>query len=306
NGVLTEREQQSLLRKATRRIDDEPWTAADLVLIDEAEAVADGVRRTYGHVVVDEAQDLTAMELRVLARRCPRRSMTVLGDLAQATRPGGQRSWDDVLVHLGSPDGAEVTELDLGYRVPAPIIDFANRLLPEAAPDVRPSRSVRESGSAPEIIVTDSHDDLVTNTVFGFILAYVLLAVFRQRGAVGGFDATDAVTFVFVTQGLLMVVGIFGNFEMAERIRTGDVAVDLCRPYDFQGWWLAVHYGKAPFYLLFRGLPPFLLGALVFQLRVPSNALTAVAFVGGVALAVGLAGAYGFLIQSLAFWLLDV
>jgi DNA helicase IV len=156
--VLDEPEQSLLLRKSTRRIDDEPWTAADLVLIDEAEAIADGVRHTYGHVVVDEAQDLTAMELRALARRCPRRSMTVLGDLAQATRPGAQRSWDDVLVHLGSPEGADFTELDLGYRVPAPIIDFANRLLAEAAPDVRPSRSVRETGDAPRIITTD--DDM--------------------------------------------------------------------------------------------------------------------------------------------------
>src|SRR5688500_8900772 len=81
---------------------------------------------------------------------------------------------------------------------------------------------------------------VVTNTVFGFILTYVLLAVFRERGTVGGFDATDAATFVFVTQGMLMVVGIFGNFEIAERIRTGDVAVDLCRPYDFQVWWLEI------------------------------------------------------------------
>jgi DNA helicase IV len=155
DGVLDDNEQALLLRKATRRIDDEPWTAADLVLVDEAEAITDGVRHTYGHIVVDEAQDLTAMELRALARRCPRRSMTVLGDLAQATRPGGQRSWDDVLDHLGSPTGAQLTELDLGYRVPAPIIDFANRLLPEAAPDVRPSRSVREAGEPPSIIRVD-------------------------------------------------------------------------------------------------------------------------------------------------------
>jgi DNA helicase IV len=160
DGLLEADEQASLLRKGTRRVDDEPWTAADLVLIDEAEAIADGVRRTYGHVVVDEAQDLTAMELRALARRCPRRSMTVLGDLAQATRPGGQRSWDEVLVHLGSPDGADFTELDLGYRVPAPIIDFANRLLPEAAPDVRPSRSVREAGAEPELVPVTSVDEL--------------------------------------------------------------------------------------------------------------------------------------------------
>jgi DNA helicase IV len=155
DGVLSDNEQVLLLRKATPRIDDEPWTAADLVLVDEAEAVADGVRRTYGHLVVDEAQDLTAMELRLLARRCPRSSMTILGDLAQATRPGAQRSWDEVLVHLGSPEGAEFTELDVGYRVPAPIIDFANQLLAEAAPDVRPSRSVRESGNAPEIVRVD-------------------------------------------------------------------------------------------------------------------------------------------------------
>ncbi|MEY2461422.1 MAG: hypothetical protein QOG30_3252 [Acidimicrobiaceae bacterium] len=160
DGVLDDREQAMLLRKSTRRIDDEPWTAADLVLVDEAEAIADGVRRTYGHIVLDEAQDLTAMELRVLARRCPRNSMTVLGDLAQATRPGAQRSWDDVLLHLGSPAGAEFTELDLGYRVPAPIIDFANQLLPEAAPDVRPTRSVRESGPAPEIVLVDRDEEL--------------------------------------------------------------------------------------------------------------------------------------------------
>ena len=147
---------------------------------------------------------------------------------------------------------------------------------------------------------------VVTNTVFGFILAYVLLAVFNERGTVGSFDATDAVTYVFVTQALLMVVGVFGNLEMAERIRTGDVAVDLCRPYDFQGWWLAVHYGKAPFYFVFRGLPPFLLGALVFQFRLPPDVRTFVAFLVSTALAVGVAGAYGFILQSFAFWILDV
>jgi DNA helicase IV len=151
-GLLDADEQRMVLRKATKRIDDEPWTAADLVLVDEAQALTDGVTRTYGHVVVDEAQDLTAMELRALARRCPSGSMTVLGDLAQATRPGAQSSWADALRHLGDPAGAQLTELELGYRVPAPVIEYANRLLPEAAPDVRPSRSVRESGREPVIV----------------------------------------------------------------------------------------------------------------------------------------------------------
>ena len=151
-GVLTADEQARLLRKATKRADDEPWTAADLVLVDEAEARIDGVRRTYGHIVVDEAQDLTAMELRVIGRRAPRSSMTILGDLAQSTRAGAQQSWLDALGHLGAPAGAELTELELGYRVPAPILDFANRLLPIAAPDVRPSRSVRTAGREPVVV----------------------------------------------------------------------------------------------------------------------------------------------------------
>jgi DNA helicase IV len=197
DGTLDDNEQALLLRKSTRRADDEPWTAADLVLVDEAEAIADGVRRTYGHVVVDEAQDLTAMELRALARRCPRRSMTVLGDLAQATRPGAQRSWDDVLLHLGSPDGADFTELDLGYRVPAPIIEFANQLLPEAAPDVRPTRSVRESGEPPRLVRVE--DDLageVQRIVTELAERWSSVGVIVPVGVEVGVAPTDTVTVV--------------------------------------------------------------------------------------------------------------
>ena len=161
-GVLEADERRLLERKAARRLDDEPWTVADLVLIDEAEAVIGGPPRAYGHVVVDEAQDLSAMEFRALARRCPSRSMTVLGDLAQATAPGAQRSWDDVLEHLGSPDLADFTELDLGYRVPAPILEFANRLLPVAAPGLTPARSVREVGTAPTVLRV-APDELVAH-----------------------------------------------------------------------------------------------------------------------------------------------
>ena len=138
-----------------KRLDDEPWSLPELVLVDEAEAVLNGVGRTYGHAVVDEAQDLSAMELRAVARRCPSRSMTVLGDLAQATAPGAQSSWDDAVVHLGSPPTASIEELELGYRVPAPILDVANRLLPEVAPGVRAARSVRLDGPPPELVPTD-------------------------------------------------------------------------------------------------------------------------------------------------------
>lgn len=147
---------------------------------------------------------------------------------------------------------------------------------------------------------------IITNTVFGVLMSYVLLAAFRARPTIGGFDAVDAVTFTFVTQGLLMVVGIFGSLDMAERIKSGDVALDFARPYDYQAWWGAVAYGRAFFYAWARGVPPFLVGALVFDLRVPATAATWPAFALGVALAVGIAFAWGFLLQLSAFWIVDV
>lgn len=152
-GILDAAEQALICRKAgASRIDDEPWTLAELVLVDEAEALLNGIGRTYGHAVVDEAQDLSAMELRAIARRCPSRSMTVLGDLAQATEPAAQTSWEDAVVHLGSPASGSIEELNLGYRVPRPILDVANRLLPAVAPGVRAARSVRVDGQAPTIV----------------------------------------------------------------------------------------------------------------------------------------------------------
>lgn len=146
---------------------------------------------------------------------------------------------------------------------------------------------------------------IFTNTVFGFVFAYVLLAVYEQRPTVGGFDAVDAVTFTFVAQGMAMVLGIFGDTEMADRITTGDVIVDLQRPYDHQGWWAGVSYGKAAYYAVFRGVPPFLAGAVVFDLRLPSPA-QALAFGASLVLAVGVAFGWRYLLGLTAFWLLDV
>ncbi len=145
-----------------------------------------------------------------------------------------------------------------------------------------------------------------TNTVFGFLIAYVLLAVYATRPSVNGFDASDALTFTFVVQGLLMVVGVFGNTEVADRIKSGDVIVDLYRPLDFQAYWMADAYGSAAFYAIFRGIPPFIVGALVFDLRLPTAPLTWLAFVVSVALAVAVAFGWRFLLNLTAFWILDV
>ena len=143
-----------------------------------------------------------------------------------------------------------------------------------------------------------------TNTVFGFLIAYVLLAVFRERGDVGGFDAVDAVTFTFVAQSLIMVVGLFGDSEMSERIRTGDVVADLYRPVDLQAWWAAVACGKAAFYALFRGVVPFLVGAAAFHVRIPPARTWAV-FAASVLAAVLVAFGWRFLLSLSAFWILD-
>lgn len=145
-----------------------------------------------------------------------------------------------------------------------------------------------------------------TNTVFGFILAYVLLAVLRQRPSIGGFSAEDAVTFTFVMQGMLMVIGVFGSTDIADRIRTGDIVSDLYRPVDFQAYWLADAYGRSSFYALARGVPPFVLGALVFHLRLPDSIETSAAFALSVLLAIAISFGWGFIIQLTAFWLLDV
>jgi DNA helicase IV len=151
DGLLDDDEQSTIVRRSARKGEPDPWTAADLPLLDEAEAFVKGDVRRYGHVVVDEAQDLSAMALRMIARRAVAGSLTVLGDLAQATGAGASRSWTDALEHLGAPEIVRAAELTIGYRLPAAILDFANRLLPEAAPHVTPAVSAREEGDPPEI-----------------------------------------------------------------------------------------------------------------------------------------------------------
>jgi DNA helicase IV len=157
-GVLSPEEVTWLTRPAARRASQQTWSRADLALLDEAEALISGVRQTYGHIVVDEAQDLSAMELRMIARRSRHGSMTIVGDLAQATAPAAQTDWQQTFAPLGvaCPTLAELT---VGYRVPAPIMAYANRLLPHAAPGVRPPVSVRQAGDPP-IIKAVSPDEL--------------------------------------------------------------------------------------------------------------------------------------------------
>jgi DNA helicase IV len=131
------------------------WTVADQLLVDEANSILNGPPLTYGHVIVDEAQDHSAVALRVIGRRSvgAQRSLTLVGDVAQSTAPGGQERWTDIFAALSADSdqlaARHVAELTIGYRVPAPILSEANLLLPYTGVDAPASRSVRTGGPPP-------------------------------------------------------------------------------------------------------------------------------------------------------------
>ncbi|MFD3698567.1 HelD family protein [Streptomyces sp. NPDC058646] len=192
--VLTADEQKLLQwPKPFRSVRSAQWSAADLVLIDEA---ADLVERTHslGHVVLDEAQDLSPMQYRAVGRRCTTGSATVLGDLAQGTTPWATRSWDEALTHLGKPQ-AVVEELTAGFRVPREVIAYASRLLPSISPGLAPVSSVRETPGSLRIeevpdltaaVVAACRDALVHEGSIGLIAADARIPVLAEALAAAG------------------------------------------------------------------------------------------------------------------------
>jgi DNA helicase IV len=183
-GILSPEEQQLIMmNKPPRSLAAARWSVADVILIDE---VADLLQRTpsRGHVIVDEAQDLSPMMLRAVGRRASTGSVTVLGDLAQATTPWATPSWRESLAHLGHPNAA-ITELVAGFRVPGAVIDFAARLLPQIAPALRPPHSVRRHRGELDVRPT---------TRIGNELVEAIRQTMRNEGTVGVIVADAAVS----------------------------------------------------------------------------------------------------------------
>jgi hypothetical protein len=127
------------------------WSDADLPLLDEARTLVDGPPHRYGHLIVDEAQDLTPMQLRMLARRSTG-ALTILGDIAQAARVVGYHSWEDLLPHLARAEDVAIEELRLAYRVPRQVMEIALPLLPLIAPDVAPPIAYRDGDEPPRFV----------------------------------------------------------------------------------------------------------------------------------------------------------
>ncbi|WP_405536549.1 AAA family ATPase [Streptomyces sp. NBC_00075] len=200
-GLLAAEEQRAVRwARPPRSWKSARWSAADLVLLDEVAGLIEHPEG-YGHVVIDEAQDLSPMECRVIARRAPYGSLTVLGDLAQGTTPWAARAWEPLLGHLGKPD-ATVIPLTTGFRVPRTVVDFANRLLERLEVAVPPARSLRGDG---ELRVVEAAD----------VAGEVVAAVGRALGGEGSVGVVAAEGEVAAVREVLGASGVLDGGRVA-------------------------------------------------------------------------------------------
>jgi DNA helicase IV len=187
-GLLDDDEQQ-LLRRARSG-----WSAGDLPLLDEARALLLGDHDRYGHVIVDEGQDLTPMQLRMVARRAAG-SFTILGDVAQATGPVPYASWDELLAQLPGGLSAEIEELRHAYRVPREIMALALPLLEHIAPDIEPPVAYRAGADVPRIVRAESPLAAAYEEASRLAGAEGLLAVIAPPSLRGDVEATPGSLF---------------------------------------------------------------------------------------------------------------
>jgi DNA helicase IV len=209
-GVLSPDEQVLLYRPRSETIEDIAWTAADVALLDEASSLLGPVRsgpghqqRSYGHIVVDEVQDLSPMELRMVGRRSLSGSMTLVGDIAQATGFWAPGSWEDLMTHLPARRGWRLTSLSVSYRAPAEVMSVAAHVLAAALPGTTPPEPVRHTGQGPRVLTPSGRDrdgtggdgigewhTLVARTVREELRAVSAIEV-GEEGSVGVLVPTD-------------------------------------------------------------------------------------------------------------------
>jgi ABC-2 type transport system permease protein len=145
----------------------------------------------------------------------------------------------------------------------------------------------------------------VTNTFFGFLRAYVFIALYETRPDAGGYSLQDALTFTFLTQGMAALIEMWSWWRIAETVQTGQIATDLSRPFDYEFYWLAQDYGRALFQFFLRSIPPFVAGMIAFDIALPPEAMLWLALVPSLVFAVTVSFAWRFCLNLTAFWLLD-
>jgi len=186
--------EQLVRRLSVMRGSRRGWSDADLPLLDEARALLLGEPQRYGHVIVDEAQDLTPMQLRMVARRAGG-GFTLLGDIAQATGPVAYQRWEELLPHLADGGDAQVEELRHAYRVPREIMELSLPLLATIAPDVEPPVAYRSGAERPRLVEADdplatAYEEAAALAGEEGLLAVIAPASLRGEGSASLFDDT--------------------------------------------------------------------------------------------------------------------
>lgn len=147
---------------------------------------------------------------------------------------------------------------------------------------------------------------LLANTTFGLLkVALLLAAVGAGGGTLAGYDAATMASYIWLSQGLLGSVNLFGRSEIADRIKNGDIAVDFLRPLDVQLAAVAHETGRAVFALLPRGLPSVAVGALVVDMAVPDEPWSYLVGAVSVVLAIVVSAATVYLVAACGFWLVE-
>lgn len=147
---------------------------------------------------------------------------------------------------------------------------------------------------------------IATNTFFGAVYVLIYRALFEGGQTPNGYTVNDAVTYAIVAQALLMAMSAFGNRELSESIIRGEIVTDLSRPLNFYLYWASLDLGRAVYYLVFRGIPTYVIGILLFRCYVPLDPRVWLLFLLSLANGMCLSFAFRFIISSLAFWTMDV
>ncbi|MEV7655916.1 ABC-2 family transporter protein [Streptomyces anulatus] len=147
---------------------------------------------------------------------------------------------------------------------------------------------------------------LISNTTFALIRAEILLVAVAPSGSIAGYDEGRIVAYAWVSQGLYSVVLLWGDGELSKKVRTGDVAIDVSRPWNLQGALLAIDLGRAAFAVITRLAPPIAIGALFFSFRFPERTAAWALFAVSAVLAVVISFTLRFILELTTFWLMDV
>lgn len=146
---------------------------------------------------------------------------------------------------------------------------------------------------------------LCTNVFFCIVLSSVLIALYRARPAVGGYNLRDALSYSWATQAMIMGVLPFGWIDLMLSIRTGEVVTDLSKPCDFFAYWCSRELGRSAYFFLFRGLPTYLAGLLIFHIEAGAGWSIWPAFLLSLALGTAIGVVFRVLMNLAAFWIIE-